>query len=83
MTDTQWTALKKMTSSSIFKGTTWWACDLEIGRVKVNRLDGHYELEYPNHSVTLYKDTYIDSYDTHYLRTLYDEWSNYIKRRGI
>ena len=83
MTDTQWEALKKMTSSSIFKGTTWWACDLYIGRVKINRLDDHYELEYPNHSVTLYKDTSIDGYDSHYLRTLYSEWSEYMKRRDI
>ena len=83
MTDTQWAALKKMTSSSIFKGTTWWACDLEIGRVKINRVDDHYELEYPNHSVKLYKDTYIDGYDSHYLRILYKESSEYMKRRDI
>ena len=93
MTDKQWEALKKMTSSSMFKGTTWWACDLDIGRVKVNRVGGdpellrdseyYYELEYPNHSVNLFKDTPIDNYDAHYLRTLYDEWSSYIKRRDI
>ena len=83
MTDKQWEALKKMTSSSIFKGTTWWACDLEIGRVKINRLDDHYELEYPSYSVILRKDNPIDGMDSHYLRTLYNEWSSYMKRRDI
>ena len=83
MTDTQWEALKKMTSSSIFKGTTWWACDLEIGRVKIDRLDDHYELVYPSYSVILRKDNPIDGMDSHYLRTLYNEWSSYMKRRDI
>ena len=83
MTDKQWEALKKMTSSSIFKGTTWWACDLEIGRVKIDRLDDHYELVYPSYSVILRKDNPIDGMDSHYLRTLYNEWSSYMKRRDI
>ena len=83
MTDKQWEALKKMTSSSIFKGTTWWACDLEIGRVKINRLDDHYELEYPSYSVNLYKDVLPTTKDLVYLRVLYKEWSEYMKRRDI
>ena len=83
MTDKQWEALKKMTSSSIFKGTTWWACDLEIGRVKVNRYDGYYELVYPSHSVYLRKDTSPTTKDLVYLRVLYKEWSEYMKRRDI
>ena len=81
--DKQWEALKKMTSSSIFKGTTWWACDLEIGRVKINRLDDHYELEYPSYSVNLYKDVLPTTKDLVYLRVLYKEWSEYMKRRDI
>ena len=83
MTDKQWEALKKMTSSSMFKGTTWWACDLEIGRVKVNRLDDHYELECPSYSVNLYKDVPPTTKDLVYLRILYKEWSEYMKRRDI
>lgn len=83
MTDKQWEALKKMTSSSIFKGTTWWACDLEIGRVKINRLDDHYELEYPSYSVKLYKDVLPTTKDIVYLRVLYKKWSEYMKRRDI
>ena len=83
MTDKQWEALKKMTSSSIFKGTTWWACDLEIGRVKIDRLDDHYELVYPSYSVILRKDNPIDGMDSHYLRTLYNEWSSYMKKRDL
>ena len=83
MTDKQWEALKKMTSSSIFKGTTWWACDLEIGRVKINRLDDHYELEYPSYSVKLYKDVLPTTKDLVYLRVLYKKWSEYMKRRDI
>ena len=83
MTDRQWETLKEMTSSSIFKGTTWWACDLEIGRIKVNRLDDHYELEYPSYSVNLYKDDPINPFDLTYLRTLYNEWSSYMKRRDL
>ena len=87
MTDKQWEALKKMTSSSIFKGTTWWACDLEIGRVKINRVDVdyecYYELEYPSYSVNLYKDVLPTTKDLVYLRVLYKEWSEYMKRRDI
>ena len=83
MTDRQWKTLKEMTSSSIFKGTTWWACDLEIGRVTVNRLDDHYELSYPSYSVNLYKDEPINPFDLTYLRTLYNEWSSYMKRRDL
>lgn len=80
--DNQWEALKKMTSSSMFRGTTWWACDLSIGRVRVNRLsDESYELEYPTHYVTLKKDKSVSSTDLNYLRILYTQWSNYIKRR--
>lgn len=81
-TDTQWEALKKMTSSSMFKGTTWWACDLSIGRVKLDRLsDGSYQLEYPTHYVTLKKDVPPNSIDLSYLRYMYNEWSSYIKGR--
>ena len=87
MTDKQWEALKKMTSSSMFKGTTWWACDLEIGRVKINRVDVdyecYYELEYPSYSVNLYKDVLPTTKDLVYLRVLYKEWSEYMKRRDI
>ena len=87
MTDKQWEALKKMTSSSMFKGTTWWACDLEIGRVKLNRVDVdyecYYELEYPSYSVNLYKDVLPTTKDLVYLRVLYKEWSEYMKRRDI
>ena len=84
MTDTQWEALKKMTSTSMFKGCTWWACDLDIGRVRVNRLsDESYELEYPTHYVTLKKGKSVSSTDLSFLRILYKEWSNYIKRRDI
>ena len=83
MTDRQWETLKEMTSSSIFKGTTWWACDLEIGRVTVNRLDDCYELSYPSYSVNLYKDDPINPFDLTYLRTLYNEWSSYMKRRDL
>ena len=87
MTDKQWEALKKMTSSSIFKGTTWWACDLEIGRVKINRVDVdyecYYELEYPSYSVNLYKDVLPTTKDLVYLRVLYKKWSEYMKRRDI
>lgn len=82
--DTQWEALKKMTSSSIFQGVTWWACDLEIGRVRVNRVSNEsYELEYPTHYVTLKKDKSVSGTDLHYLRILYNEWSSYMKRRDI
>ena len=87
MTDKQWEALKKMTSSSMFKGTTWWACDLEIGRVKINRVDVdyecYYELEYPSYSVNLYKDVLPTTKDLVYLRVLYKKWSEYMKRRDI
>ena len=83
MTDRQWETLKEMTSSSIFKGTTWWACDLEIGRVTVNRLGDHYELSYPSYNVNLYKDEPINPFDLTYLRTLYNEWSSYMKRRDL
>ena len=83
MTDRQWETLKKMTSSSIFKGTTWWACDLDIGRVKIYRLDGYYQLVYPSYSVNLYKDDPINPFDLTYLRTLYNEWSSYMKRRDL
>ena len=82
--DKQLNALKKMTSSSIFKGTTWWACDLDIGRVRVNRLsEESYELEYPTHYVTLKEGKSISGTDLHYLHILYNEWSSYIKRRDI
>jgi len=82
MTDKQLNALKKMTSSSMFKGVTWWACDLDIGRVRVNRLTNEsYELEYPTHYVTLKKDKSVSGTDLHYLRILYNEWSSYIERR--
>lgn len=80
-TDKQWEALKKMTSSSMFKGTTWWACDLSIGRVKLNRVLEHYELEYPTHIVTLKKHVPPNGTDLHYLRYMYNEWSSYIKGR--
>lgn len=74
MTDTQWKALKKMTSSSMFKGTTWWACDLYIGRVKVNRMGGatHYVLEYPTHIVTLKKNVPPNSKELDTLRYMYE-----------
>ena len=81
-TDTQWEALKKMTSTSMFDGCTWWACDLDIGRVRVNRLsDESYELEYPTHYVTLKKHVPPNGTDLYYLRILYNGWSSYIKGR--
>lgn len=82
MNDRQWKSLKKMTSSSMFKGTTWWACDLNIGRVRVNRLsDETYELEYPTHYVTLKRGKSVSDTDLNYLRVLYNQWSSYIERR--
>ena len=82
-TDQQWEALQKMTSSSIFKGTTWWAYDFEIGRVKLNRVSEHYELEYPTHIVTLKRNVPPNKKDLRYLRMLYGRWSEYIKSRDL
>jgi hypothetical protein len=82
MTDKQLNALKKMTSSSMFRRTTWWACDLDIGRVRVNRLSNDsYELEYPTHYVTLRRGKRVTGYDLNYLRVLYNEWNTYIENR--
>jgi hypothetical protein len=82
MTDKQLNALKKMTSSSMFRGTTWWACDLDIGKVRVNRLSNDsYELEYPTHYVTLRRGKRVTGYDLNYLRVLYNEWNTYIENR--
>jgi hypothetical protein len=72
MTDKQWNALKKMTSSKY--NNNFFSALLSIGEVTLReRLDG-FDLEYPSYSVSLYKDEPISSIDKEYLRYLYNEY---------
>jgi hypothetical protein len=72
MTDKQWNALNKMTESNY--GHNFFSSTLSLGEVTIRKVLDHYELEYPSHSVSLYKDGDINGTDLHYLRYLYNEW---------
>ena len=72
MTDKQWNALNKMTESKW--NNNFFSAILSLGEVTIRKVLDHYELEYPSHSVSLYKDRDINGTDLHYLRYLYNEY---------
>jgi len=72
MTDKQWNALKKMTSSKY--NNNFFSATLSLGEVTLRETDMGFELEYPSNSVSLYRDTDISHYDKSYLRYLYNEY---------
>lgn len=78
MTNSQWSALDRMTSSSSFSSL------LSVGKVTLTKVKTRvktfpiYTLEYPSYSVKLYRDTDISGTDLHYLHYLYNEYMSSI-----
>ena len=70
MTDNQWNALQHMASRGMV-----FECEMSLGKVRLQPSDLHsYELIYPTHTISLYRDSSISSSDKYYLHYMYDEW---------
>ena len=79
MTDKQWDALKRMTSSKY--NNNFFSSTLALGEVTLRETDMGFELEYPSNSVPLYRDTDISHYDKCYLRYLYNEYMSMFNKQ--
>ena len=62
MNDSQWSALIRVT-----EGHGMYSVEASLGKITLLKKDDGFDLEYPSHSVSLYRDSSIPSTDRYYL----------------
>tara|TARA_Y100000389_G_scaffold30426_1_gene25787 strand:+ start:362 stop:586 length:225 start_codon:yes stop_codon:yes gene_type:complete len=70
MNDSQWSALIRMTRGGVH------SVEASLGKITLLKKDDGFDLEYPSHSVSLYRDSPIPSTDGYYLHYMYNELFN-------
>ena len=69
MNDSQWSALIRVTEVD-----GMYSVEASLGKITLLKKDDGFDLEYPSHSVSLYRDSSIPSTDRYYLHYMYNEW---------
>ena len=69
MTDNQWSALIRMTRCGYGDRRS---VEASLGEITLIKKDDGFDLVYPSHSVSLYRDADIPSTDGYYLRYMYE-----------
>jgi len=69
MTDKQWSALIRMVGCSY---TDRFSVEASLGKITLIKKDDGFDLEYPSHSISLYRDVDIPSTDGYYLHYMYN-----------
>ena len=69
MNDSQWSALIRVTE---VHGV--YSVEASLGKITLLKKDDGFDLEYPTHTISLYRDSSISSSDKYYLHYMYNEW---------